>query len=643
MLICMESFASAANLSLGSVSTQPGASVSLPLSYTAGSTAASGVMWTFGFATSDITTVSVTAGSAATGAGKTITCNTISTGKYTCIAVGMNATTIATGPLATAKVTVATNTSATSTAIQLLDVSAVSPTGSVVAAAGAPATVTIVRPVALSAVTCSPTTITLSVSSVCTVSLTAAAPSTGFAVSLGSVLTGATASMPTTLTVQPGATTAQFTVKLLSITTAGTLRVTASAAGVTKTASLITSIVTPISVAITPSSATLLPAQTRQFVAAVSGTTNTAVKWSIAPTVGTISSTGLYTAPVSVTSSQTIAVRATSTADVTKYGSALVIVNPPASGDTTAPLISNIVRDPASTSAVITWTTDEPATSRVNFGTSATSLTRVASSSSFVTTHRVTLTSLEPSTTYYFQLQSADASGNSRTYPTTSTLTFITDKADLTSGLIGYWQFEEGSGITAADSSGAGRNGTLAGPIWTTGRSGRGLMFDGVNDYVSIPTFDVPGSAMTISAWFKADRLGNSDPRIISKATGSAETDHYFMIGTTAVSTANRLRFRLKVGGTTRTLIASSGNVPTGQWVHAVACYTGSAMTLYLNGVQVGSLAATGSIATAASVPVAIGRNPQSYSPFDGIIDQVRVYNRALDTAEISELYTSSK
>jgi hypothetical protein len=168
-------------------------------------------------------------------------------------------------------------------------------------------------------------------------------------------------------------------------------------------------------------------------------------------------------------------------------------------------------------------------------------------------------------------------------------------------------------------------------------------MFDGVNDYVSIPTFDVPGSAMTISAWFKADRLGNSDPRIISKATGSAETDHYFMIGTTAVSTANRLRFRLKVGGTTRTLIASSGNVPTGQWVHAVACYTGSAMTLYLNGVQVGSLAATGSIATAASVPVAIGRNPQSYSPFDGIIDQVRVYNRALDTAEISELYTSSK
>ena len=151
------------------------------------------------------------------------------------------------------------------------------------------------------------------------------------------------------------------------------------------------------------------------------------------------------------------------------------------------------------------------------------------------------------------------------------------------------------------------------------------------------------GSAMTISAWFKADKLGSSDPRIISKATGSAESDDYFMLGTTSVSGANRLRFRLKTGGQTKTLIASSGNVPTGQWVHAVARYNGSTITLYLNGVQVGSLTATGAITTSASVPVAIGRNPQAYGPFDGVIDEVRVYTRALGTSEISSLYTSGK
>jgi hypothetical protein len=647
LLMCGRAgFGQSVALSLGSASGQPGASVSLPLSYTTSTSTTSGLMWTFAYATGDVTGVSVAAAPAATGAGKSITCNTTSAGRYTCIAVGMNATSITSGTLATAKFTLAANTPATSTAIQLVNVSAVSATGSALTAAGSPATVAIVRPVALSGITCAPTALTLSTSSLCTLSLTAAAPSTGFAVSLGSILSGGTISMPASVAVPAGLKTAQFTVRLLSIVSPSTLQITASAGGVTKTAALTTSLLTTISVAISPASASLLPSQTRQFAATVSGTTITGVKWSISPLVGSISSTGLYTAPASVNTSQTVAVRATSTADATKYASAIVTVNPPAplpTGDATGPTISNIVRDPAATSAIITWTTNEPSTSQVNFGTSAAGLTRVSSNSSLVTAHRVTLTSLQPSTTYYFQLQSADAAGNKRIYPATSTLTFITDAADLTSGLVGYWRFEEGSGITATDSSGAGRNGTLIGPIWTTGRSGRGLMFDGVNDSVSVPAFDVPGSAMTISAWFKADKLGTLDPRIISKATSSAETDHYFMLGTTIVSTANRLRFRLKVGGTTKTLVASSGNVPIGQWVHAVARYTGSTMTLYLNGVQVGSLAATGAITTSASVPVAIGRNPQAYAPFDGIIDEVRVYNRALDTSEISSLYSSGK
>src|SRR5688572_27836353 len=99
-LLCGQAcFGQSVTLSLGSTSAQPGSSVSLPLSYTAGTTPTGGIMWTFGYATADVTTVSVTAGAAATGAGKNITCNVISAGRYTCIAVGMNATAIATGPL----------------------------------------------------------------------------------------------------------------------------------------------------------------------------------------------------------------------------------------------------------------------------------------------------------------------------------------------------------------------------------------------------------------------------------------------------------------------------------------------------------------------------------------------------------------
>ena len=223
-----------ATVSLGSGSAQPGSSVSVPISFTGGTTLAAGVMWTFAYVPADITAISVTAGAVATAAGKSINCRATSSGRHACVAVGVNKTAIATGTLATARFTLASNTSATSTSIQVLNALAASPTGTAVVVTGSPATVTIVRPVALSAISCSPTVITLSASSSCTISLTAPAPSGGFAVSLGSILSGGTISMPSSVTIPAGSKTAQFTVKLLSIIIAGTLQVTARAGGVTK-------------------------------------------------------------------------------------------------------------------------------------------------------------------------------------------------------------------------------------------------------------------------------------------------------------------------------------------------------------------------------------------------------------------------
>jgi hypothetical protein len=93
----------------------------------------------------------------------------------------------------------------------------------------------------------------------------------------------------------------------------------------------------PVSVAvsITPTSATLLAAKSQQFTATVSGTQNTAVTWSVNPAVGTISSTGLYTAPSTLTSNQTVTVTATSAADATKSASASVLLDPPAAAPLT--------------------------------------------------------------------------------------------------------------------------------------------------------------------------------------------------------------------------------------------------------------------------------------------------------------------
>ena len=85
-----------------------------------------------------------------------------------------------------------------------------------------------------------------------------------------------------------------------------------------------------VSVQVTPSTASLMASQTKQFTASVTGSSNTAVTWSLSPQVGTLSANGFYTAPASITAAQTVKVIATSQADNTKSGTATVSLLPPA-------------------------------------------------------------------------------------------------------------------------------------------------------------------------------------------------------------------------------------------------------------------------------------------------------------------------
>lgn len=87
-----------------------------------------------------------------------------------------------------------------------------------------------------------------------------------------------------------------------------------------------------VQVVVTPSSVPLGPSGTAQFNAQVTGTGNTAVNWSLNPMVGSISSSGLYTAPASIPTPQNVTVRATSVADGSAYGEATVNLQPPPAG-----------------------------------------------------------------------------------------------------------------------------------------------------------------------------------------------------------------------------------------------------------------------------------------------------------------------
>ncbi len=121
----------------------------------------------------------------------------------------------------------------------------------------------------------------------------------------------------------------------LSVTTAAgtptgtyTLTLTGTSGTLVRTTTATLIVSPPVVVQVTPTSASLNGGQTRQFAATVTGSANTAVTWSMTPSVGTLSSAGLYTAPATVTTQQAVTVTATSVADTTKSASATVTLNP---------------------------------------------------------------------------------------------------------------------------------------------------------------------------------------------------------------------------------------------------------------------------------------------------------------------------
>jgi hypothetical protein len=108
-----------------------------------------------------------------------------------------------------------------------------------------------------------------------------------------------------------------------------TVTVTAtSLADNTKSASATITLM-PVSVSLTPTSATLYASQNRQFTATVTNATNTTVTWTLSPNVGSITTSGLYTAPSTIAAQQTVTVTATSQADNTKTASATITLMPP--------------------------------------------------------------------------------------------------------------------------------------------------------------------------------------------------------------------------------------------------------------------------------------------------------------------------
>ncbi|MFA5132026.1 MAG: LamG domain-containing protein [Candidatus Paceibacterota bacterium] len=220
---------------------------------------------------------------------------------------------------------------------------------------------------------------------------------------------------------------------------------------------------------------------------------------------------------------------------------------------------------------------------------------------------------------------------------------------NLTNGLVGWWTFDgkNMTNATATDVSGNGNNGTRTnGPLVTKGKIGQGLYFDGSNDYVSVPDASsfAGSNVKTVSFWFKRNSLTTNLPRLLEESS-TANQSNYWAIGIPQTGNAdeNSIIVTIVIGGVTsyRKIPNNSVN-KLNTWYHAVVTWDGTTTlsSVYLNGVPQTMSAAAG-YAGAGVVRMTIGNRGDNLRPFDGTLDDVRIYNRVLSAQEIYTLYKS--
>jgi len=203
-------------------------------------------------------------------------------------------------------------------------------------------------------------------------------------------------------------------------------------------------------------------------------------------------------------------------------------------------------------------------------------------------------------------------------------------------GTIAAYGFSEGTGTTTVDRSGNGITGTLHSASWGTGSNGGGLIFNGTSAYVDLGNsapLQLTGS-LTVSAWVNENANVGDDGIIISKSNGVSGWELK-----SSPDTGSRT-FAIAVYGAGNTYNARYSTTvrALNTWYHVAGVYNAAAGTLdiYVNGVlDNGSL--SGSVPSAISNPsvnVNIGRREAGFH-ISGILDDVRLYGRALSAAEI--------
>jgi hypothetical protein len=307
---------------------------------------------------------------------------------------------------------------------------------------------------------------------------------------------------------------------------------------------------------------------------------------------------------------------------------AVTVANPTPPSDTTPPTVT-ITNPPASAtvSGTINLTadaSDNVGVTSVQFQVNGVDLGAPDTVAPYVV---VWNTAASPTGSgYQVQATARDAAANT----TTSIPVTVTIANAAPTGLVAAYGFNETTGTAAADASGNNRTGTVSGAAWNpAGRFGGALNFDGVNDRVNIPdaaVFDLT-TGMTLSAWVRPTALTGWRTVIMKEAPGGLAYALY------AHDNAPYPATTISFGGADQT---TPGTAPltTNTWTHLAVTYNGTTLRLFVNGSEVAARTVSGSIRTTNSA-LRIGGNAVWGEYFQGLLDNVRIYNRALTVSEI--------
>ena len=195
-------------------------------------------------------------------------------------------------------------------------------------------------------------------------------------------------------------------------------------------------------------------------------------------------------------------------------------------------------------------------------------------------------------------------------------------------GLVAAYSFDQGAGTTLTDASGNGHDGTVSGgATWTSGHDGGALLFNGTDasvDLGALGTFYQTG--FTLEGWVQKSTTKKDVGVFGSWTSGGGPMiwiDH--LVGD----------YRLTLGASSLSDYLDSGRTPAiGQWQYVAATFDGSTARFYLDGTEVANRSVTYSVGSSNSWRIGAYGSPAG-GFFDGLIDNIRIYNRALSASEV--------